>query len=76
MEKDVNDMKYDVKDLGLAAEGKARIDWAARNMPVLRRIPLRTFPKANATHHKNNYRQSSRLTLKIQLLSRLLPMLH
>jgi len=41
MEKDVNDMKYDVKDLGLAAEGKARIDWAARNMPVLRDIGTR-----------------------------------
>ncbi|MCR4325514.1 MAG: adenosylhomocysteinase, partial [Patescibacteria group bacterium] len=28
-------MKYDVKDIGLAAEGKKRIEWAARDMPVL-----------------------------------------
>ena len=27
--------KYDVKDLKLAEGGKARIDWAARDMPVL-----------------------------------------
>ncbi len=31
-------MKYDVKDLKLANEGKRRIDWAARNMPVLKLI--------------------------------------
>jgi adenosylhomocysteinase len=29
---------YDVKDLGLAAEGNRRIEWAAREMPVLRQI--------------------------------------
>ncbi|MGH2515985.1 MAG: adenosylhomocysteinase, partial [Ktedonobacterales bacterium] len=28
-------VKYDVKDLALAARGKARIAWAARDMPVL-----------------------------------------
>lgn len=28
-------MKYDVKDLSLAAKGKLRIEWAAKNMPVL-----------------------------------------
>ena len=30
-------MKYHVKDLGLAAMGKKRIDWAERDMPVLSR---------------------------------------
>jgi adenosylhomocysteinase len=29
---------YDVKDLGLAAEGNRRIEWAAREMPVLKQI--------------------------------------
>ena len=29
---------YDVKDLGLAPEGVRRIEWADRNMPVLRAI--------------------------------------
>jgi adenosylhomocysteinase len=29
---------YDVTDLGLAAEGKRRIEWAEREMPVLRSI--------------------------------------
>jgi adenosylhomocysteinase len=28
-------MEYDVKDKGLAAEGKLRIEWAGRTMPVL-----------------------------------------
>jgi adenosylhomocysteinase len=32
---------YDVKDLGLAAKGKARIDWANQWMPVLQRIRKR-----------------------------------
>jgi len=31
-------MDYDVKDIGLAAEGKRRIEWAERDMPVLRSI--------------------------------------
>ena len=31
-------MEYDVKDIGLAAEGKRRIEWAERDMPVLRSI--------------------------------------
>src|SRR6516225_11060130 len=30
--------RYDVKDLTLAAEGVRRIEWADRNMPVLRAI--------------------------------------
>ncbi|MBS3908022.1 MAG: adenosylhomocysteinase [Actinobacteria bacterium] len=31
-------MKYDVKDLGLAETGKKRIEWADKDMPVLRLI--------------------------------------
>ncbi len=31
-------MDYDVKDLSLAAAGKQKIEWAERNMPVLRMI--------------------------------------
>ncbi len=31
-------LEYDVKDLGLAAQGKQRIEWAERDMPVLRLI--------------------------------------
>jgi len=34
-------MDYDVKDLKLAKEGKLRIEWAARNMPVLELIKKR-----------------------------------
>jgi adenosylhomocysteinase len=31
-------MQYDVKDLGLAAKGKDRIEWAQQSMPVLQQI--------------------------------------
>ncbi len=31
-------MDYDVKDVGLAATGRLRIEWADRSMPVLRQI--------------------------------------
>src|SRR4051794_35063752 len=31
-------MKFDVKDIKLAADGQRRIDWAEREMPVLRKI--------------------------------------
>src|SRR3989440_8587138 len=34
----VKPLDYDVKDLGLAADGKRRIEWAEREMPVLRLI--------------------------------------
>ncbi|MDX9859174.1 MAG: adenosylhomocysteinase [candidate division Zixibacteria bacterium] len=34
-------VKHDVKDLGLAAEGKAKIEWADRSMPVLALIRQR-----------------------------------
>jgi len=34
-------MDYDVKDIGLAAEGKRRIEWAERDMPVLRAVRAR-----------------------------------
>ena len=31
-------MEYDIKDIGLADEGKKRIDWAERDMPALRAV--------------------------------------
>ncbi len=31
-------MEYDIKDIGLADEGKKRIDWAARDMPALQAV--------------------------------------
>src|SRR5215471_5003686 len=34
----VRSLEYDVKDIGLAAHGKQRIEWAERDMPVLRLI--------------------------------------
>jgi adenosylhomocysteinase len=34
-------MKYDIKDIKLAAEGKLRIEWASRQMPVLKLIQER-----------------------------------
>jgi adenosylhomocysteinase len=34
-------MKYDVKDMNLAKEGKIRIEWASRHMPVLKLIQER-----------------------------------
>jgi len=34
-------LKYDIKDIKLAKEGKLRIQWAERNMPVLRSIQAR-----------------------------------
>jgi adenosylhomocysteinase len=34
----VKPLDYDVKDLGLAEDGKRRIEWAEREMPVLRLI--------------------------------------
>ena len=30
--------KYDIKDIALAPQGKQRIEWAGREMPVLRQI--------------------------------------
>ncbi len=35
------EMKYDIKDIKLAPEGRARIEWADGNMPVLRAIRSR-----------------------------------
>jgi adenosylhomocysteinase len=34
-------MDYDIKDIGLAAKGRLRIEWAEQNMPVLRLIRKR-----------------------------------
>ena len=31
-------LKHDVKDVGLAKQGRLRIEWAEMEMPVLRRI--------------------------------------
>src|ERR671926_1941237 len=31
-------VEYDVRDIGLASDGKRRIEWAEREMPVLRLI--------------------------------------
>lgn len=45
-------MNYDVKDLGLAAEGKRKIEWAARQMDVLKQIEerfMREKPLAGLT---------------------------
>jgi adenosylhomocysteinase len=33
--------KYDIKDISLASKGRQRIEWAAREMPVLRQIQER-----------------------------------
>jgi len=38
MAKEVISMEYDIKDINLAAQGKQRIEWADREMPVLRLI--------------------------------------
>ena len=34
-------MNYDVKDLGLAGQGRLRIEWAGRDMPVLAQVKAR-----------------------------------
>ena len=34
-------MEYDIKDIKLAGEGKRRIEWAERDMPVLRQVRAR-----------------------------------
>jgi adenosylhomocysteinase len=52
------DMNYDIKDIALADEGKRRIEWAERTMPVLRQIrerfakekPLDGLPIAACLH--------------------------
>src|ERR1051325_9649386 len=49
---------HDVKDLGLAAQGRKRIDWADQFMPVLRKVrerfaaeqPLRGITMAACLH--------------------------
>ncbi len=33
--------KYDIKDIGLASQGRQRIEWAAREMPVVKQIQER-----------------------------------
>jgi len=43
-------MKYDVKDLALAKEGKLRVEWATQEMPVLGLIKER-FKKEKQLQH-------------------------
>ena len=38
MAKEGISMEYDIKDIDLAPQGKQRIEWADREMPVLRLI--------------------------------------
>ncbi len=38
MAKEGFSMEYDIKDINLAPQGKQRIEWADREMPVLRLI--------------------------------------
>src|SRR5919106_5664854 len=38
VEAPANARPFDIKDPGLAADGRRRIDWASREMPVLRQI--------------------------------------
>ena len=38
MAKEGTVMQYDIKDINLAPQGKQRIEWADREMPVLRLI--------------------------------------
>ena len=33
-------LKYDIKDINLAEQGKNNIEWAMKDMPVLRKIQL------------------------------------
>lgn len=33
--------KYDIKDISLASKGRQRIEWAAREMPVVKQIQQR-----------------------------------
>ena len=42
--------RYDVKDLALAGEGKRRIEWADRQMPVLAAIRERFAEEHYAAH--------------------------
>ena len=42
-------LEFDVKDIGLAQQGKQRIEWAEREMPVLRLIRER-FADGEAAH--------------------------
>ncbi len=39
-------MEYHIKDIGLSARGRHRIEWAEKDMPVLRRV------KANFSRHR------------------------
>ena len=47
-------MDFDVKDSGLAAKGKLRIEWASQSMPVLRSIQER-FAQEKPLSRKRSY---------------------
>jgi len=44
-------MEYDIKDINLAPQGKQRIEWADREMPVLRLIRERFDHALTVTRH-------------------------
>ncbi len=46
--------EYDVKDINLAADGKRRIEWAEREMPVLRLIRERFASEKTARRITSN----------------------
>ena len=49
----VSQPKCEIKDLSLAPSGKQRIEWAGREMPVLRQIqPSMSVPRAQKTYRK------------------------
>lgn len=48
-------MEYDIKDINLAPQGKQRIEWADREMPVLRLIRER-FEARKAFERRQAYR--------------------
>ena len=36
-------LKYDIKDINLAEQGKNNIEWAMKDMPVLKKIREKIF---------------------------------
>ena len=44
-------MKYDVKDISLASEGKKLIEWADKDMPVLKKLD---FVKKYMVHNSGH----------------------
>jgi len=48
-------LKYDIKDINLAAKGKQRIEWANGDMPVLQQVYNR-FDKEKPLQGKKKWR--------------------